>query len=213
MADRVIELLKSKYLISPIRYEGLQRIENLEIPEDALREAIFNSIIHKDYTGAHIQMKVWDDRVELWNEGGLPFDMSIDNLLENHSSKPRNVNIASVFYKAGFIESWGRGILKIQKGFEDAGLNAPVFEEHCGGILVTMYRQVEDSKTKEKNQGETKEKVLEMIRDNPHVTQREMREALDLSQSGIEYQMKKLKEAGTVERIGGDRGGYWKITE
>ena len=72
----------------------------MEIPEDALREAIFNSIIHKDYTGAHIQMKVWDDRVELWNEGGLPFDMSIDNLLENHSSKPRNVNIASVFYKA-----------------------------------------------------------------------------------------------------------------
>ena len=54
MADRVMEVLKSKYLISPIHYEGLQRIEPLEIPEDALREAIFNAIIHKDYTGAHI---------------------------------------------------------------------------------------------------------------------------------------------------------------
>ena len=63
MADRVVELLKSKYLISPIHYEGLRRIEDLEIPEDALREAIFNAIIHKDYTGVHIQMKVWDDRV------------------------------------------------------------------------------------------------------------------------------------------------------
>jgi len=113
MADRVIELLKSKYLISPIHYEGLQRIEDLEIPEDALREAIFNAIIHKDYTGVHIQMKVWDDRIEIWNDGGLPYDMSIEKLLGPHTSKPRNVNIASVFYKAGFIESWGRGILKI----------------------------------------------------------------------------------------------------
>ena len=51
MADRVVEVLRSKYLISPIHYEGLQRIEPLEIPEAALREAIFNAIIHKDYTG------------------------------------------------------------------------------------------------------------------------------------------------------------------
>ena len=72
MADRVVEVLKSKYLISPIHYEGLQRIEPLEIPEDSLREAIFNAIIHKDYTGVHIQMKVYNDRVELWNEGLLP---------------------------------------------------------------------------------------------------------------------------------------------
>ena len=65
MADRVVEVLKSKYLISPIHYEGLLRIEPLEIPEDALREAISNAIIHKDYTGVHIQMKVYNDRVEL----------------------------------------------------------------------------------------------------------------------------------------------------
>ena len=56
MTDRVMEVLKSKYLISPIHYEGLQRIEPLEIPEGALREMIFNSIIHKDYTGVDIQM-------------------------------------------------------------------------------------------------------------------------------------------------------------
>lgn len=89
MADRVMELLKSKYLVSPVRYEGLHRIEELELPEDALREAIFNAIIHKDYSGAHVQMKVWDDRVEIWNDGGLPYDMSIENLLSQHSSKPR----------------------------------------------------------------------------------------------------------------------------
>lgn len=56
MADRVIEILRSKYLVSPIRYQGLQRIEELEYPEEALREAILNSIVHKDYTGAPVQI-------------------------------------------------------------------------------------------------------------------------------------------------------------
>ena len=218
MADRVVELLKSKYLISPIHYEGLQRIEDLEIPEAALREAIFNAIIHKDYTGVHIQMKVWDDRIEIWNDGGLPYDMSIEKLLGPHSSKPRNVNIASVFYKAGFIESWGRGILKIQKGFEEAGIKAPQFEEDCGGVRITMYRNIatttkekNQGETKEKNQGETKEKIIELIRSNPYITQKEMCEALGLSQGGIEYQMRNLKQKGIIKRVGGDRGGHWEV--
>jgi ATP-dependent DNA helicase RecG len=193
-------------------------LEDLEIPEDSLREAIFNAIIHKDYAGVHIQMKVWDDRIEIWNDGGLPYDMSIEKLLGQHSSKPRNVNIASVFYKAGFIESWGRGILKIQKGFEDAGIKAPQFEEDCGGVRVTMYRNIKTTikeknqgETKEKNQGETKEKIIELIRNNPYITQKEMRELLGLSQGGIEYQIRNLKQDGVIKRVGGDRGGHWEI--
>ena len=106
MTDRVLDILKSKYLISPIHYEGLQRIEPLEIPEDALREAIFNSVVHKDYSGAAIQMKVYADRILLWNEGNLPEGFTMDDLLGEHSSRPRNKNIANAFYRAGFIESW-----------------------------------------------------------------------------------------------------------
>ena len=141
MADRVMEILKSKYLISPIHYEGLQRIEPLEIPEDALREAIFNSIIHKDYTGVAIQLKVYDDRLILWNDGNLPIGYTIDTLLGNHSSKPRNRNIANVFYKAGFIEAWGRGINKIRHGMETAQLSTLIFENTMGGVAVTIYRK------------------------------------------------------------------------
>lgn len=137
-----------------------------------------------------------------------------------HTSKPRNVNIASVFYKAGFIESWGRGILKIQKGFEEAGIKAPQFEEDCGGVRVTMFRNTETStkennqgETKEKKQGETKEKIIELIRNNPYITQKEMRELLGLSQSGIEYQIKNLKQDGVIKRVGGDRGGHWEVVK
>lgn len=218
MADRVIELLKSKYLISPIHYEGIQRIEDLEIPEDSLREAIFNAIIHKDYAGVHIQMKVWDDRIEIWNDGGLPYDMSIEKLLGPHTSKPRNVNIASVFYKAGFIESWGRGILKIQKGFENAGIKAPQFEEDCGGVRVTLFRKIEDvtgvnkqETTPDKKQSETRDRVLQLIKDNPSITQKEIKDILSMSLTGVEYHIQQLKKAKVIERIGDNRSGYWKV--
>ena len=141
MADRVIDILKSKYLKNPIHYEGLLRVEELELPEKALREAILNAIIHRDYTGSQIQMRVWDDRIELWNDGELPFGQTIESLKETHSSKPRNRCIANVFYKAGFIESWGRGIDKICYGFKDKGFAEPEFSHNSGGVLVTLYRK------------------------------------------------------------------------
>jgi ATP-dependent DNA helicase RecG len=120
MTDRVIEVLKSKYLISPVHYEGLQRIEPLEIPEDALRESLFNSIVHKLYTGVHIQMKIYNDRIRLWNPGTLPEGMTIEQLLGAHASQPRNRLITETFYRTGFIESWGRGIHKIYKVYDES---------------------------------------------------------------------------------------------
>lgn len=140
MADRVIDVLKSKYLSSPVRYEGMVRVEPLEIPEDALREILYNAICHKDYAGVHIQMKVYDDHVSLWNDGTLPEGYTIETLMGEHTSKPRNKNIANVFFKAGFIEAWGRGFKKIREGFIAAGLEIPVFEIIHGGIMVTIKR-------------------------------------------------------------------------
>ena len=107
MTDRVVQVLKAKYLTSPIHYEGMKRREPLEVPEEALREILYNAIAHKDYSGAPIQMRVWDDYVEIWNEGELPIGYTPDTLMKKHSSRPRNKNIANAFFKAGFIESWG----------------------------------------------------------------------------------------------------------
>ncbi len=77
MADRVPEVLCSKYLTAAISYEGLQRIEQPEYPEPALREAILNSIVRKDYTGTFIQLSVYDDKLILWNPGSLPDELRI----------------------------------------------------------------------------------------------------------------------------------------
>ena len=141
MPERVLWTLRSRYLIAPIHYEGLQRIEPLEIPEDALREMVCNAIVHKNYLGPHIQMRVWDDKIELWNFGELPYNYTIEKLLQTHESYPRNPLIAQIFYLAGLIEQWGRGYEKIHDAFVREHLMQPTFEQARGGILVTIPRE------------------------------------------------------------------------
>jgi ATP-dependent DNA helicase RecG len=133
--------LSDKYLIRPIHYEGLQRVEPLELPEDALREIICNSIVHRDHQGTWTQMSIYNDHIRLWNEGKLPEDLSIEKLMGKHTSKPRNPKMAEAFYRAGFIEAWGRGIEKIVNGFKADGLTPPTFEIEQGGMTVNIPRE------------------------------------------------------------------------
>ena len=226
MADEVLRVLRSKYLIAPIRYEGMVRKEPLEIPESSLREAIYNAIVHKDYTGVAIQMKVWNDRIELWNDGNLPDNFTINTLLSDHTSKPRNRNIAHIFYMAGFIESWGRGIDKIRKGLNEANLPEPIFKEHCGGLLVTIKRSSLASElfngitpfdTKDDTKDDTKAltsrqySIIQLIRENHTMVARKMASALNVSIPTIKRDLSFLTKAKIIIHVGSPKDGHWEI--
>lgn len=139
MADKVMEVLRFKYLHAPIHFEGMQRIETLEIPDKAFREILYNAIAHKLYSGAAIQMHVYDDRIEVWNDGSLPEGYTPETLMRSHSSKPRNKNVAFTFFKAGFIDRWGLGYKKIMDGFKEAGMKMPTIELVDGGVKVPSF--------------------------------------------------------------------------
>ena len=232
MTDRVMEILKAKYLTSPIHYEGLQRIEQLEIPELALREAIFNSIIHKDYTGAHVQLKVYDDRIVLWNEGNLPDGYTVKTLMGVHSSRPRNKNIASVFYRAGFIESWGRGIDKIRDALAEANLPEPKIEAFCGGVKLTIMRPNGEANpvlVANKNQVTKKDdrvndrvsdrvndrvnfanEILVLVEKNPGLRSKDLAALAGKSIPTLSRFLKSLKDNGKIEFRGAPKnGGYF----
>ena len=114
MPDKVIDTLYMKYFKGYISYRGIQRIETYPVARSALREAVLNSIVHKDYsTGVPIQIKVFLDKVIIYNTGGLPEGWTIDKLLSAHGSNQRNPLIAGGFYRSGMIETWGRGIEKL----------------------------------------------------------------------------------------------------
>jgi ATP-dependent DNA helicase RecG len=140
MADKVLDILKTKYLVRPISYEGLHRKEPLEYPEPALREAILNAIIHKDHSSTYIFLRVYPDKLTLFNPGPFPEGYDIERLKREHSSKPRNRHIADVFFKAGLIEAWGRGITRIIEYCVAAGLPEPIIQEQEGGVHVTFLK-------------------------------------------------------------------------
>lgn len=142
MPDKVMEILETKYLIRPIHYEGIIRKEPLEYPEKALREAVLNSIIHKDYSSTWVFLRVYDDHLHIWNPGLLPEELTIEKLKKDHLSYPRNKRIADVFYRSGNIEHWGRGTNKIIDETIAAGLPEPIIEEDQGGIKITFWKDI-----------------------------------------------------------------------
>ncbi len=145
--ENTLEILISKYLKSNISYEGIHRRDILEYPYDALREAVINALIHRDYIGtSNIQIRVYDEKLVIINEGKLPPEVPVEKLKKEHLSKPRNTLLAKVFYFAGFIESWGRGTIKIVENCVKQGLPEPDFIQESGVMKVVFYK---DKFTKE----------------------------------------------------------------
>lgn len=120
-----------------------QREERWDYPLDAIREIVINSIIHRDYTSAQDSIvKVYDDKIEFFNPGGLPAGLTVEKLLKgNYISNARNKKIADAFKAAGLIEKYGSGIRRILDAFKAYGLPAPRFEETSGGFMVTVYKR------------------------------------------------------------------------
>ena len=113
IAVRVVDLIFTKYLKTAITYEGVTRVETYPFPKEGIREAVYNSIAHKFYGALiPIQISVYPDRLYIANDCIFPTDWTIDDLMGKHRSRPYNPLIANTFFRAGFIEAWGRGIEK-----------------------------------------------------------------------------------------------------
>ena len=116
----------------------LERIDELLFPTEALREALVNALCHRDYAiwGGAVSVAVFDDRVEIWSDGTLPFGLRPDDLKQAHASRPRNPYITNVFYRRGLIEQWGRGTNRIVEVTVRAGQPEPEFAEITGSVVV-----------------------------------------------------------------------------
>ena len=120
------DLLLTKYLKAAVTYEGIVRVERFPVPREALREAVLNALIHRDYmVGVPIQIRVYDDKLVLWNPAVLPEGWTQRTLLSTHESHPPNPDLANTFFRAGEIEAWGRGIERIFAACKEAGTPRP----------------------------------------------------------------------------------------
>lgn len=121
--------------------EQTENIQKWDYPLEAIREIVLNMIIHRDYrSAADSVVKVLPDRIEFYNPGTLPDDISIEDLKSNnYSSRPRNKQVADVFKDMGEIEKYGSGIRRVVRMFTEAGHPSPEWKQISGGIMVTAW--------------------------------------------------------------------------
>ncbi len=212
----------------------LDRHDIYELPFEALREAVVNALMHRDYgiTGTQVSIDVFDDRVEITNPGGLPQGLGRQALGKGISIR-RNELIADLFSRLHKVERAGTGIRRMRKSLAEAGLEAPEFEIN-GFFRAVFYRSPEFSlkgpagvgekieqvvrkggqKGGQKKWSEITEKqaaVLEIIRTNPEVSRGKLAQTLDINPSAAQKHIEKLKQRGFIRRVGPDKGGRWEI--
>jgi ATP-dependent DNA helicase RecG len=204
LADKTLDILDKKFLVSPISYQGLQRVEKWEYPYEAIREVILNAIVHRDYMGAPIQISVYDDKLIVWNEGSLPNDLSIEDLKKKHSSRPHNPILAGTFFKGGLIEAWGRGTIKIINECKKAGLPEPIIESASGGISITLRKNTIDKKSlNSKDLNKRQITALEFLKENKTITNKTYQELCKVSKATATRDLTELVDKfNIVERVG-----------
>ena len=216
-AERVIELIYLKYLKAPITYDNLTRVETYPFPKDAVREALYNALVHSRWSaGIPIQVRIEDDAMYISNECVFPSDWTMESLLQRHQSRPYNPKIARAFFRAGYIESWGRGIQKIFEVCNEYGALQPEYVVHSEDIMIKLAaisisdKQFLKLDSKAENTA-LKMKIVEYLQKQPAATQKELQEALNETRTHIQKIVKELVGEGKIERKGGKRFGYWEV--
>ena len=253
--DRTLDLLYTKYTRGLVSYDGIYRVETFPVPREAMREAVINAVIHRDYAKpTSTQIRVYDDRITIRNPAELPPDWSASTTT-GILSQPHNPRVAHAFFRAGLIEAWGRGIHQICERCGRAGNPTPLWTREPGGVLCLRfpfseaYRAAdsvargtrEPSEERDQSQGDLQkaaegpgtgpitgpitgpnatrstepmraaEQILAILRAEPEITQPAIAERLGLTVKGVKYHFRKLREAGSIRRVGSSRAGYWEV--
>jgi ATP-dependent DNA helicase RecG len=200
-----------------------ERQEVWEYPPEALREAIVNSVCHRDYfSTGNVQIGIYDDRVEIWNPGKLPEPLTPAMLKGDHQSIPRNPLIANALFLIRYIEQWGKGTNKIISWCKNHGLKEPDFEESGGSFVVrfsapeNILDLVPDKRKlnlKELGLNERQIEALKiMLNEKEKMTVRKYTEFYKVSDKTAKRDFKKLIELKFIIKRGVKKGAYFEAS-
>ena len=235
--DRTLDLLYTKYTRGSISYrDDIYRVETFPVPRRAMREAVINALIHRDYAEpTSMQIRVNDEDIEIRNAAQLPSDWVAEDT--GMLSRPHNPRIAQAFFRTGMIEAWGRGIRQITERCREAGNPTPTWTQEPGGVLCLRfpfseaYLAAAGGGSGSADRGTTPktgpiigpktsrstgpipvaDRILALLEAEPGITQAAIAERLGLTVKGVKYHFRKLREAGAIRRAGSSRSGHWEV--
>ncbi|GHU77178.1 ATPase AAA [Clostridia bacterium] len=182
-------------------FDKLLRIDRRDYPETALREALLNAVVHREYaTSGSVFVKIYSDRVEFISPGGLMNGIELDDIMSGYSVC-RNSNLAAVFYRLQLIEAYGTGILKMFEAYKSApkqpkiDVTPNVFKltlPSLNAVTVSIDSTPQDS-------------VLRYVRERGSINRKQAEELLGVSQTAAGVVLKKMVDSGNLSRSGKTR--------
>ncbi len=191
----------------------VERIDRWEYPLEALREAVINAVCHRDYCDSgNVQVRILDDRIEVWSPGLLPEGITIADLYRTHSSRPRNHRIAHAFFLINYIEQWGTGTLRMIELCKAEGLPEPEYDERSGAVVVTFKRAKATRKYHEApEQSQRQQQALEFARQQGRLTARDYAKLLGVSKRTANRDLMALVEKGLLQQGGKGKALYFEL--
>jgi len=215
LLDEAMTFLRRHLPVAGRIQPGLfERQDEPLFPLMALREALVNAFCHRDYSqaGGAVSLAIYDDRLEIWSNGTLPFGLTVEDLKQDHPSRPRNPIIANVFYSRGLVERWGRGTQKIVDLCVRAGHPEPEFVEQAGALgvrflpsgYIAPHRIAHDL-------SELEREILHILSGVSSMAFGGIRSRLSTSiaERTLRDHLSRLRDLGLIESKGRGRGAVW----
>jgi predicted HTH transcriptional regulator len=184
-----------------------------ELPPDAISESIINALSHKNYNSkASVEVRLFPDRLEVWNPGRLPGNLSVEALREDHPSVPNNPLIAESLYLAGYIERVGSGTQMMIEKCRQAGLPEPDFEQRQGSFVVTLWRDwFTDALVGQLGIKDRQKRAIEILRTESRLTSARYQTEAAVSRQTATRDLDDLVTKGIAERHGERRGTFYTL--
>jgi ATP-dependent DNA helicase RecG len=202
--DEAMDFIRKNISVKFVMTGKPQRDEVWDYPLEAIRESIINAVCHRDYTmPSNTEVRIYDDRLTIWNPGGLPLGITMDDLFKPHGSVLRNKGIGAVFYDMGLIEQWGSGIGKMLKLCSLAGIPAPHFEEYQSGFLVEFRKDIYTEEYLRKlGLNERQINAVAYVKEKGKITNKEYQELTGVSRQMATIDLSEIVKKNVFERIG-----------
>ena len=188
--------------------KGTERIEKWEYPIEAIREAITNAICHRDFElSSSVQIRIFDDRLEIWGCGPLPEPLTPEDLKKKHNSILRNPLVGKCFFLIKFIEEWGTGTNRMIEACLNAGLPEPIFEEVSGNFVVTFRKYYISENTEKLGLNERQNIAIEFIKQHGMITLRDLKKiSHKVADRTLRKDLNDLVKIGVIKPVGEKKG-------
>ena len=203
-------------------FQKLLRIDTRDYPEVAVREALLNSLVHRDYSfRASTLISIYEDRIEFVSIGGLLPGLELDDLMMG-ISVCRNPHLANVFYRLQLIEAYGTGMKKIMGAYADIPVQPKIATTNNAFKIilpnvnatpktVKSPKEIENAAASVLDSNE--EKILQFLMEHPMITRKEAQALLEVSQSTAGRILKAMVDSGQIKQLGGSRTTRYELSK